>query len=479
MRGRLRAAVAMVGAVSVMLSGVLRADITEANGYGSEFAKAGVTAGYWPTSGSAAAQAGTVTSASGLSILAGGTPPPWPGPTTSITQAAPGRSEATSAGPYSSGSVLGTALRLRSSGASGGAVSGSVCSSYTFGPAPRATPCTADRPVSATSSLTSYLLRADILSVGVAVGTDVIELLSPIRTSASCNLDTGSNTYSATDPVAGTPISGFGQIRIGGQAVNIPAPGSTQPVSRNGVTATVRSTKSTTGAARSRLTVDGSVTLLGLVTASFDVVLAESTCTAGATSPTSTASSAVGARAVNAKQTSADTTSPAVATTTATETTGASATTSPAPATTTTSGPSTTTTVDGSATTSAGTTTTTTTSAAPSTTSAVPTTTSAAPTTTTTSTSAAPTTATTAPTTTTAPATTFTGPAEDAVTRLTTTDGVVCTAADGGGLSCDDGTTVPADAVTPAAVAAATVQGVWTPRTTDGAPVRVVSAVRG
>lgn len=52
-------------------------------------------------------------------------------------------------------------------------------------------------------------------------------------------------------------------------------------------------------------------------------------------------------------------------------------------------------------------------------------------------------------------------------------------AADGGGLSCDDGTMISADAVTPSAVAAATVQGVWTPRTTDGAPVRVVSAVRG
>ncbi len=65
------------------------------------------------------------------------------------------------------------------------------------------------------------------------------------------------------------------------------------------------------------------------------------------------------------------------------------------------------------------------------------------------------------------------------MTRLTTADGVVCAAADGGGLSCDDGTTIPADAVTPSAVAGATVQGVWTPRTTDGAPVRVVSAVRG
>ncbi|MFC7958526.1 hypothetical protein [Rhodococcoides kroppenstedtii] len=63
--------------------------------------------------------------------------------------------------------------------------------------------------------------------------------------------------------------------------------------------------------------------------------------------------------------------------------------------------------------------------------------------------------------------------------RLTTADGVVCAAADGGGLSCDEGTTIPAIAVTPSAVAAATVQGVWTPRTTDGAPVRVVSAVRG
>ncbi|OZC48149.1 hypothetical protein CH267_24870 [Rhodococcus sp. 06-621-2] len=82
----------------------------------------------------------------------------------------------------------------------------------------------------------------------------------------------------------------------------------------------------------------------------------------------------------------------------------------------------------------------------------------------------------------------FTGPTEGNVEVLTFADDVVCTAsteADYTGiveLTCDDGTSITAvgSALTPAQVAAATVDGVWAPvLTAAGAARPVVAAIRG
>ncbi|MGA9871242.1 MAG: hypothetical protein WBQ44_08895, partial [Rhodococcus sp. (in: high G+C Gram-positive bacteria)] len=95
------------------------------------------------------------------------------------------------------------------------------------------------------------------------------------------------------------------------------------------------------------------------------------------------------------------------------------------------------------------------------------------------------------PTTTTDPpvsATVFTGPAESNVQTLAFTGGVVCRApedTDYNGtveLTCDDETVIHAvgRALTPEAVEASTVDGVWRPvLTVDGSPQTVAEAVRG
>lgn len=484
MKGRFRAAVAAIGALSVLTTGVLHADTTEAQWTGAQYVKAGpVTTGYWPTSGSAAAQAGTVTSVVPfVGLVATGPTLPWRGPAASSDQSTPGSASASNAGPYRMGGVLGLVNTFvsRGSASSSSVVEGDVCASYTWGPATPVGCGGATQKVHASSRLRSWVLRTDL--VGGLGATDVVSIPSAVSASTECDLSSSVASSSFVGPSAGNAVGGNrGSIAVRGTTVNIPPINSTATVTvpqgsltdlRAGVTATIRNVASAdANGARSRLTIDGRVTRIDLLSnlplldLTFSAVLVEATCGPGVSALSSAAVAPTGVAARSASIEQSTTAAPPTATSTgvatSTTTPGSSSTTTAAA--TTTPSPSPTTTVGGSASTSVGPTTTTTTSAAP-------TTISAAPTTTTTSA---------VPTTRTAPATTFTGSAEGAVTRLTTADGAVCAAADGGGLSCDDGTTISADAVTPSAVAAATAQGVWTPRTTDGAPVRVVSAVRG
>ncbi|MBY6436357.1 hypothetical protein HQ602_08180 [Rhodococcus kroppenstedtii] len=464
MNRRRRLAALVLGAATVLTVWTVPVEATDAAWFGRDHLSANVTAGSWPTSGSAAAQAGTVTLLQeNVSVLGSGPPRPWVGPSAERSQVVPGAQLSTSAGPYRAIAVAGLANGVTSGSTTGGAIGGSSCAVYPWGPS-QSTECSTPQPSTAfgSATLSNYLLRADLLSILGLGRIDAAIVQDPIRTSVTCT--PGSSTsFDAPSLVGSRPLL------VRSTPVAMPAANASTPISvpagsvgvsvTGSLTSTVQSGPTS---ARSTLTLSVRLVRLGLVglpvlDLQATVVLVEAVCGTGPMALTTANEAGSSAARVAAPPAEADgVVEPETTTSAAPTTTSAAPTTTSAAPTTTSAAP-------------------TTTSAAPTTTSAAATTSNAAPTTTTT----VPRTTTAPPTTTTAPATTFTGSAEDTVTRLNTADGAVCTASDDGGLSCDDGTTLPAEAVTPSAVAAATVQGVWTPRTTDGAPVRVVSAVRG
>jgi hypothetical protein len=65
--------------------------------------------------------------------------------------------------------------------------------------------------------------------------------------------------------------------------------------------------------------------------------------------------------------------------------------------------------------------------------------------------------------------------------RVTTAEGVTCTSGDSGVFLCDDGTVLSfaPNALSPPGIAAATTEGLWSPRATTGEAVTVAAAVRG
>ncbi|MBY6678450.1 hypothetical protein HQ314_16140 [Rhodococcus sp. BP-332] len=476
-------ALVLIAAVLTVVSVVSNTDGTVAAWQGRDHAAATVSIGSWPSAGSAYAEIGRVGSASGLAfdLLAGGTNPPWPGPAATRSQAAPGTVTSTTAGPYSSAGVLGLANELTSRGAAPGTpIQGSSCAAYGWAPNTPA-PCTTvpSQRVNARATLSSYTLYASLLSLLGLGSTDVVSVPSPVTSAASCDLTTSGPTYTATPPSAAnvTTLNPRGSITVrGGNAVAIPPAGGTvsfdfpqsgSTVVVPGVSGTLRSVVDNSSSARSSLVLEnGRILRLGLLGGilldiRFTLVLVDAACGGGPTGPVSiTAASARVAAAEPPAATTPVTTTPV---TTTPVTTTAAATTA-------------------AATTAAATTPVTTTSAQPSASSVVsPTDATTIPasssTAATTTTSPAPTTTTTTPAA--ASATVFSGAGP--ITSITTSDGLECSVGpDAVTFTCSDGSTLVFTpvALSPPGIAAATTDGLWSPRTLTGETVPVEAATR-
>ncbi|WP_328813813.1 hypothetical protein [Rhodococcus sp. NBC_00297] len=481
MRRRLSTAVVLVAVLSTFVATVVRTSSTDAAWVGREHLATTVTPGYWPTSGSAYAEAGRVVSASGLvfNLLSGGTSMPWSGVTASRTQTVPGASTASNAGPYRNGGVLGLVNQLISRGVTDTSpIVGDTCASYAWGPGSPPQCTGAAQKVYATSTLSTYTLRAELLA-GLG-SVQVVTLPSAVTATASCNFSTSTASTTATGARAANATAGDqGTISIRNQAVAIPAAGGTTAFDRpTGVlvprlagTITSAVTQSA-GQARSTLTVDGTLTYIGLVPITFRLVVVDAMCGKDVAAPV-VASAEPAARVAVPE---------AFSTTPAAPSTTPEAATSTAGTTTTTSAETATTAATTTSTTASTTTTTVTTAPTPTITIAPTPDTTDNPLTTTAITASTTTASTT--TSVTPAATEFSGPPDGSVTRLVTSDGLTCVAGtpteDAVPFACGDGSAVVFTpvALSPPGIAAATTDGLWSPRTLTGETVPVEAATR-
>lgn len=485
---------ALLGQPSVLLSE------TEAFWTDPEHTSASVTSGGWPTSGYGLGIASRVNSAGNIVVLpTGPNSLPWNGSRSEHDAALPGTTTRPGAGPFASQpATVGVNSIKLDGGTANAAVAASSCGSYTVGMTATPTYCTSGTPTaSAAATVSAMRLTGSVASVGLLgaislINSDIVSI-TPARAltaSASCNLigQTTSRTPPKAADASGTNPNGT--VRVGNRDVRVPNPGSTTgPLNFNDglllnysdvrLTSTA-SAENSTSAAFAKLTLTGSFSLLGLgaLPLSFSVDLVNAQCGPGAAPAGIPAATALGRTAADPETTSG------VPTTTGPETT------TPLPSETVTA------TTAHETTTSIASTTTAEAAVAPATGDTTtmevsPPVEAAEPSPVETAEPPPPTTTTPVPATTTEPpdpATVFTGPAEGNVEALTFGGDIVCRApadADYSGnveLACDDGTSITAigTSLTPAAIAASTSDGVWSPVLTAGGTARpVVSAIRG
>lgn len=502
MVGKRRRSVLTLGIVAVLMTALLgqsRGFLAEtaASWTDAEHTSASVTSGAWPTAGYGIGSAARLTSAGGVSILpTNPTPLPWNGARNTHDATLPGTSTVPGTGPFATSAVARVNQLVMSGAASASAVGATACASYVLGATGVPSYCTTvgTPTASASASVTSLRLTGSIVALSLLgvislVNTNIVTISTAaeaITASVGCDLVNGTNT--PTRPAAGnvTGPNPNGSVLVGGTSVRIPNANSTTTVASiidglvgyTGVQLSSSTSAANVAAGFSKLTLSGTVSLLslGLLSMTFSIDLVNAQCGSGSTPAALDASQPLARVATQPEASAVVATSVPVSSVQATsepETTTPSATppstdgavAAPTPETTTTTGPPA---VD---------------AAEPS---PVEMTEPPPPTTTMT----APTPTTTTPTTSQPPQlpTVFTGPTEGNVEVLTFADDVVCTAsaeADYTGtveLTCEDGTSITAvgSALTPAQVAAATVDGVWAPvLTAEGAARPVVAAIRG
>lgn len=466
---------------------------TEAFWTDPEHTSVAVTSGTWPTSGYGRGISSSVRSIGGLSVLPGGTPLPWEGMQGQRSQSNPGTATASSVGPLSTAGLVSVNRVALRNAAANGAATGSACGSYSVGSADA--PCVAGSSASASASITSESITMAVVAAGLNVASSNLVLVNTaaraLSASVSCNLVAGSSTAVA-------PTASAGSVLVGNTAVPIPTTNSsTSPAlsfndglltSYSGVQLH-RSVSAgpTVANAHSRLRLTGNATVVSvlgiqLLAISFDIYLVSAECGPGAAPsfpPAGPAVAGASARMAPAEDSATPATSPE-ATPIPAERAEPEAPETAAPDTTALD------TIDPDPT-------------APETPSdepeipVVPEAVETTPSVTTDSPTQAttpPATTTTPPPTTTQPRdlpTVFTGPADGNVEAVTLKGGVVCRApvdADYSGtveLACDDGSSIGAmgSALTPAGVAASTVDGVWVPMLTpEGQATPVVAASR-
>lgn len=487
-KGRWSALMCVALLCLALVSGKSLFGYTEALWSDSEYVAGTVESGSWVTSGYGLGVGPRVNSAGGISILPiNPTPLPWNSARIGRDSTNPGTATTAGAGPFASSAVaMVNQLRMSGASASTAPVGAAACGSYIVGAAGVPTYCTAATPTASASAsvssmrLTGSVVGVSLLGVVSLVNTDIVAVSSAgqiITTSVGCQLDAGTNTWTAPAAANATTANPNGSVLVGDRSVRIPNANSTTSPGAfvDGLlgysNVALTSSQSPTGeeAGFSRLTLTGSVSLLALgvlpLTFSIDLVSAE--CGPGAT-PTAASVAQPMARGVSPATTP---TTPEVPSTTDVPSAADVPSTADVPSATdeaaAAQSPEVTTTTEVSATTEAPIE-----EAEPPPAEPPP---------------VDPPADTAEPTPLEA-ATLFTGPAEGNVETLTFDGGVVCSAPAGSDytgsveLSCSDGSSISAlgSSLTPDGVAQATVEGVWEPvLSPGGAAQTVVAATRG